>query len=213
MRRFSKLLLGFILTLIFTMVGVFLFFPKYLLLDSFLQKNKIFLLSSGVKEDINKITFGKGRVFVRNEEIASFDRLELALVPFGVRAKILCKGKSSEVFYGLSGEIEISLRDFSCTKSVKLLRADLKISDGIYGTLHAEGVSNKNLSLDKISLNFRGESFTGSVSYLGMELKGSGKLKLNRKNPLKSRVSALFKGNGISVEVVGSLENLSVRPR
>ncbi|WP_461828772.1 hypothetical protein [Aquifex sp.] len=213
MRRFSKLLLGSVLALLFTALGILLLFPKYLFLESLLQKNRIFLLSQGVKEDINKVTFGKGRVFVGNEEIASFDRLELALVPFGVKAEILCKGKTSEIQYGLSGEIEISLRDFSCTKSVKLLRANLRISDGIYGTLHAEGVSNKNLQLDKISLNFRGESFTGSVSYLGMELKGSGKLKLNRKNPLKSKVSALFRGNGISVEVVGSLENLSVRPR
>ncbi len=213
MRGFSKLLLGSILTLLFTALGTFLLFPKYLFLESLLQKNRIFLLSQGVEEDVNKVTFGKGRVFVGNEELASFDRLELALVPFGVKAEILCKGKASEVIYGLSGEIKISLRDFSCSKSVKLLRANLRISDGIYGTLHAEGVSNRNLQLDKISLNFRGESFTGSVSYLGMELKGSGKLKLNRKNPLKSRVSALFKGKGISVEVVGSLENLSVRPR
>ncbi len=213
MRRFSKLLLGFILTLILTAIGVFLFFPKYLFLESLLQKNKIFLLSSGIKEEINKITFGKGRIFVGNEEIASFDKLELALVPFGVRATLLCRGKPSEVLYNLSGELRLSFKDFRCSKSVKLLRANLKISEGIYGTFHAEGVSNKNLNLDKISLNFRGESFTGSVSYLGMELKGSGKLKLNRKNPLKSGVSALFKGNGITVEVVGSLENLSVSPR
>ena len=213
MKSFSKLLLSFLLTAVFTLLGVFLLFPKYLFLEQLLQKNKVFLIAKGVREDINKITFGKGKVFTGNKELFDFDKLVLALVPFGVKADIICKGKHSEVFYFLPGKLKLVFKDFTCFKDFALLRANLEISEGIYGSFYAEGVSNERLRIDKISLNFRGNKFTGAVKYLGMELKGSGSVKLNRNNPLRSHISALFKGKGLSVEILGTPENLSVKLR
>jgi len=93
------------------------------------------------------------------------------------------------------------------------LRGELSLTDGIYGNLYAEGVKMENLSLESMSFEFNGKEFTGKLNYFGMELSGKGRIILNPKEPLRSRVSALFRGKNLSVEVFGTIDNLRVRPR
>ncbi len=213
MRSFSKVLSTLVLTIILSLLIIFLLFPKYLFLEELLQRKGIFILSRGVKEGLNSVVFGKGRVFFRNEELAKFGKLELRITPFGIKVKLLCKGRVSELLFSFFGNIEAHIRDFVCSSKVKRLRAELKISEGVYGNLYAEKISGKGTVINKVSLSFRGDVFTGSLNYLGMELRGRGRVKLNKKNLLKSYVSALFKGKGVSLEVLGTLSNPSVRLR
>ncbi|AAC07280.1 putative protein [Aquifex aeolicus VF5] len=207
---------------IFKVFGLFLFsliffgllslatFPKFLLFDRLLIQNKIFLIAQKVKENSMSIELFKGKVYFQNREALEFDYTKLSLGFLSVNGKILCRGKISEISYSFLGSIETKFRDFSCTPFVKKVNGRIELSDGIYGRVKLEGFKTELALLDEINLNFKGQTFTGSVKYLGMELKGQGRITLNRKNFLMSKVDGEFKGNGVRIKVQGTLNNLRV---
>jgi len=192
---------------------LFLTFPKFIFADKLLEKNGFFLITKGVKEYPFSIILGKGELYSKNGKLIYFDKAIATFTLKGLSLKIFCEGKPSETLLGYFGKIKLKFKEFSCLEHAKLLNGKLTLGEGIFGRVKIEGLNFRKVFLDRLSLNFKGKTFSGKISYMGFELQGSGIVELNRKNLMDSKVDGEFSSKGIKVKVQGTLRNLRITVR
>jgi len=211
--RIFKVLGLVIFTLVFTGILLTSTFPKFLFLDRILLKNDLYLLAHKVKEKPLSLEIYKGKVFSKNGELIHFDSARLYVNLLSLNLELLCNGKPSKLSYDLFGNLKVNFNGFSCSPFFKSLSGNLELKNGISGKIKVEGLKTKLAVLEELSLNFRGKNFTGEINYLGMELKGQGRILLNKENFLDSKVDGEFRGSGITLRVSGKLKRLRVNVR
>jgi len=82
----------------------------------------------------------------------------------------------------------------NCIRGVEEIAGKLVLEEGLRGRISLRGVSFRGLELSALDLEFEGERFRGTLSYMGMELRGGGRIRVNREDLLSSEVSARFRG-------------------
>jgi len=212
MRIFKALRVILLSTILLVLLSFFTF-PKFLIFDRLLLERKVFLLAQRVKENLLSLELFKGRVYFRDKEVIHFDFAKLSLGFLSIESEVRCGRKTSRAVYSFFGGLEVILREFTCSPFVKEVNGRLKVKEGVYGRIKLRGLKTNVVVLDEVNLNFKGKTFTGSVKYLGMELKGSGRISLNSKNLLMSRVDGEFRGGGLKIKVFGTIKNLSISAR
>ncbi|HIP43659.1 MAG TPA: hypothetical protein EYG91_07260 [Aquifex aeolicus] len=213
MKILFRAFLGTALGLVILFTLLFFTFPKFIFADKLLERNGFFLITKDIKEYPFSIILEKGEIYSKNERLIYFDKAIANFSLKGLSLKIICGGKYSETLLGYFGKIELRFKEFSCLEHVKLLNGALTLGEGIFGRVEIEGLNLRGVSLDRLSLNFKGKTFSGKISYMGFELQGSGVIELNRKNLMDSKVDGEFNSKGIKVEVQGTLRNLRITVR
>ncbi|GAB6066186.1 hypothetical protein JCM9492_12780 [Aquifex pyrophilus] len=212
-RTLFNALLSIIVFLLSLVLFLFFTFPKFIFIDKLLERYKIFLISEKVYEGYFNVILNRGRVFYSNKEVFNFDVGKLELKPFYLLINLSCKGRKIELKLYPSGEINFSSDVYGCFKDLEEIRGNVVLNKDIRGKLELKGLKAQGFNIDSVILNFRGVRFEGTILYGGMELKGSGTIKLNRKNILLSRIDGNFRGSGINLKVYGNLKNLRVSVR
>ena len=213
MKILFKVFLGTVLVLVILSTLLFLTFPKFIFADKLLERNGFFLITKGVKEYPFSIILGKGEIYSKNERLIYFDKAIATFTLKGLSLKIFCEGKHLETRLEYLGKVELKFKEFSCLEHIKLLNGALTLGEGIFGRVEIEGLNFRKVSLDRLSLNFKGKTFSGKISYMGFELQGSGIIELNRKNLMDSKVDGEFSSKAIKVKVQGTLRNLRITVR
>jgi len=211
MKSFSKLFFSLLLGLLSAGFLTFLTFPRIPLAEHLLSQRKLYLLSEGAGEEAVKLFWKKGKLFYGEEELLRFDLLTLYLLP-RQRLEVLCGGKKLKVDYALGAFRSFYAEGFTCLKGAQKVEGSLEERGGLYGKLSLRGLEAGGFFLEAVELEFEGKRFKGSVKYGNLLLRGGGTLNLDPKNPLKSKVKALFEGGGVRLRVEGTLERLRVLP-
>jgi hypothetical protein len=201
---------GVILTAAFTAaVATLLIFliPKTILIDRFLSERGIFLLAEGVKEGVFSIELSSASVYYRNKKVVSFDRLRVRPLLGGLHLKGDCGKGYLGVLLSWGGDIEVNSEAFTCVEGVGEIKADLKITDLIKGKAKLKDIDTGIVTVDSVELLFKGKEFEGKVVYGKFEFVGRGRVKINRKDPMSSTVSAEFTGPVGKVVLRGTLAN------
>ncbi len=187
--------------------------PKAVLVDRLLTERGITLIAHSVRESFTSVELEEVRVFRGNEELSTLSALRLNIEPGGLRLKGVCGSGYAELRVGWFSGRDFTAERFTCLRDVEELEGRLSLGKGIEGRLSVRGVSVKGVSLEGVELEFRGSEFSGRITYMGMELEGSGRIRFSEEDPLKSEVSARFSGGLGAVVVTGRLEALRAEIR
>ncbi len=206
----SKFLLFLISLLLVLSLSLLLVVPKAILLDKLLSERGIHLLAGRVDEGVADVSFEKLRVFYGGEEVLDLDRAVLSFSPAGLKAEGRCGSGRAYLRLGWGKTLEIKLRDFACSPFFRSASAKLLVSEGLHGKLKISGLRVRGVEIDSVSMSFKGETFDGSISYMGMTLSGGGRFRL-RRSIRRSPVDAIFKGKMGTLLVKGTLSNISVQ--
>ncbi len=206
MKKISKILFVTLISLIFIAFTLFLYIPKYVILDYFLSKNGIYLITENVKEHWDKLILKKVKLFINNEEIAHFEKVDIKLDLLALRIKGFCKNGS--ILLELSPHsYRIKAKEFRCLKKVPLIDGDINIKDRkIFGKFKAEGMEIQGRKVEIIVINFNGDRIKADLKVDGFDLKGEGKFKLEMPNIQKSSININLSGI-INAKISGTLEN------
>ena len=106
------------------------------------------------------------------------------------------------------------MRNLKCLERIDFIEGNLRLKEGrLFGRVSMRGLGLRGLKVDRLSLEFKGGRFEGTVESGGMELRGGGTLRLRLDRLEDSEVNALFKGKIGSLSVKGKLKSPSVQLR
>ncbi|HID65494.1 MAG TPA: hypothetical protein EYP32_00810 [Aquificaceae bacterium] len=213
MKILFRVFLGTVIGIVIISTLLFLTFPKFIFADKLLERKGFFLITKGVKEYPFSIILEKGEIYGKNGRLIYFDKAVVTFSLKGLSLKIFCRGKSLEAYAGYFGKVELKFNGFSCLERVKLLKGKLTLGEGIFGRLEIEGLNFRKVPLDKLSLDFKGRTFLGKISYMGFELQGSGIVEMNRKDLMDSKVDGELSSKAIKVKAQGTLRKLRITVR
>ncbi|GEM_PF-2697708 len=212
-KNIFKLITVFVLSLLIILVIVLYSFPKGIFVDRVLREKNIHLIASKVEETPLKIITENTKLFFKNRELGSFEKITAEFKPFSLYLKAVCKKGFLETVINLTGTINLQAENFSCLSDVKYLSGKLKINEGIKGNIVLKNINIKNFNAEKVELKFVGKEFRGKITYAGADFTGNGRFKLNKYNPLETEVNASFKGSLGNVSLSGKLQSLRIQIR
>jgi len=186
-----------ILTLFFLFSAFFLLsIPKSIILDRLLREKGVDIVPERVEEGLLGVRFERVKVLFRNEPVGRLDSLRVTLGWKGVYFLARCGGGSLEGRVGFSGNISLKAKDFRCVETIRNLEGNLSLEGGrLFGNLLVEGLKLKGVSVDRVSLEFKGKRFEGVIERDSLKFKGSGSLELRPESIEESEVSGIFKGD------------------
>jgi len=193
------------------LLGLLYAIPKAVAVDRALMGEGVHLIGRGVREDLLGVSLESVRLFRGSEEIGLLEVLSLKLQPDGLRIRGACGSGYTVAHVDWSGSASIVAENFRCLRRVEEISGRLRLDGGVAGRLTLKKVSLKGVELQTLDLRFKGESFTGKLTYMGMELEGEGKIRLERENLLSSKLNARFRGALGTLVVSGRLRSLRVQ--
>ena len=208
--RIKQLLILGLSFFFFSFVLFFITVPKFLLLDRLLLKNNLYLLADGVEEKIFSVQLKKVQVYGKNSKLGEFIELKLALRPFYLLLSGKCAEGSFQIRIFPSKSFDAEGKNLDCLKQAHIKSMNLQVGDGIRGSLELKTLKVKDFSVDELSLNFKGNVFSGQAKMANLVFLGDGIVSFNRENPLKSSINGKLVGTGMTLLISGSLENPSV---
>lgn len=182
--------------------------PKGALIDRFLAKKGIGMMVREAREDLAGIAFRDVRLFLNSEELASFASLRLQVGIGGLELEGSCGSGRARIEMDWFGTGSFSADRLNCIRGVEEIAGKLVLEEGLRGRISLRGVSFRGLELSALDLEFEGERFRGTLSYMGMELRGGGRIRVNREDLLSSEVSARFRGDVGTLVLSGKLRSL-----
>ncbi|RMH79741.1 MAG: hypothetical protein D6674_06800 [Acidobacteria bacterium] len=205
-RLFLALLLSFLFAIFLALITL----PKFLLLDRELSKRGIYLTAGSVKEGLRYVELKDVVLYGKDSRLVSFERLSLSFgVPY-VEIYGSCRGGSLRIKAGM-GYMEFKLRDFACLEEFGKVSGDLTLKRGIFGRLTADRISVQGVSLEGLSLDFRGRTFLVQATAMGFKLIGDGQVVLDRRDILKSKINGRLSGGGLAFTIGGNLYKLELK--
>ena len=205
----QTILLG-LLFFFFSLFLVFATLPKFLILDRILLKKGIYLMAEGVEEGLLSLRLRKAQIYIKDFKLGEFESLELSFGTFYLLLSGQCAGGSFQIKLYLNKEIVAKGKDLGCIKNARVKSLDLRIAEGVKGGLELTNVKLKELSLDELSLNFKGNAFSGEAKTAGLTLLGDGVISFNKQNPLSSSINGKLLGSGMTMLLSGTLNNPSL---
>ncbi|NPB06489.1 MAG: hypothetical protein GXO03_02670 [Aquificae bacterium] len=212
MKSFSKLLGLLGLTFLLVLLSLFVWVPKFVLLDARASKEGLFLLPAEVKEQFTGFTARKGRLFFKGRELLRFDELRLKLLPLQ-RLELVCgEGRLSLVFF-LKRFRALEAEGYRCLSFAEEVSGRVRaVGDGFEGRLVVKGLVTDGTKAERLELVFEGKRFRGKVVLApGLTLTGGGSLKPGGEL-LDTRVEGSFRGSAGGFRLSGTLGRLRVEP-
>lgn len=203
-----KKLLNWILVGLFAFLVSLIFIPKYLLIDKFLLKNKVFILSENVSEGILTVSLKKADIYYQDKQMVKKSDVDLYLYPLTQGLVLICQSKKSEFLHKTFGGFEIRFDDFKCSPDFESISGNIQIKDGVFGRLKLKNFMAQGRSIDYLEFNFKGKTFEFKGSSQGIDLSGNGIVSYDEKNPLNSKINGTASVVGFNFTVSGTITDL-----
>jgi hypothetical protein len=199
-------LIGFILvlSLILTSFLALLTLPKYFLIENFISKKGVFILSKSVKEEAFSVIYKDADVFYRKKKILK--NLSHIKISYGfffphLEFSLLCKEGGGKAFLRIDykKDINLQINNFACLEKIGLIKGNLLLTKGILnGSLLLKNV-NMEMKFYKLELNFINNKIRGKL-YLSKDsqqpLIGEGEIKFQFPEMNQVFIDMVFKGKG-----------------
>ncbi|WP_448583914.1 hypothetical protein [Thermocrinis sp.] len=194
----------------FSFFLLFITLPKFLILDQILLKNSIYLMAEGAEEGMFSLRLRKAQIYIRDFKLGEFESLEWSFKAFYFLLSGQCAGGSFQIKLYPNRTVEVNGKNLRCIKKAHIKSIDLSVAKGIRGNLELTNLKVKDFSLDELSLNFKGNVFSGKAKTAGLTFIGDGVISFNEKKPLKSSINGKLVGSGMTMLISGTLENPSL---
>jgi len=188
-----------------------LYLPKYAATEILFKKFQITPLAEEVDEGPLTLTYKNGTLFLPEGGKINFEKFQINLMP--PSAELICKREGGALLRPDGKGLRVELNRLSCLSTAREVDGRLTVNpDGkIYGWLNLRGVKFENLSAESANFTFNGNTFSGRIRAMGVNLKGGGRIELNFGRGIY--VNATFKGNGLTVNAEGYLPSPKVNLR
>jgi len=192
-------------------VALLLYLPKYAAAEILFKNFQITPLVEEVDEELAVLTYRNGTLFLPEGAKINFEKIQINLMP--PSAELICKGKGEARLLPAGKKLRVELNRLSCLSLAREVDGRLTINPKgeIFGRLNLKGVRIENLNVESANFTFNGNTFSGWIRAMGVELRGGGRIKLDPKRGLY--INATFEGNGLRVTADGYPPNLKVNLR
>lgn len=210
LRKISKAFIFALLLISLIPLTFLITAPKFLILDSYLQRAGFFLLNGKVEEGIRHLKIKEVEVYLNSKRVARLNYALLELSPLGLSFKGVCGKGHLLLERSLFGAPSLEFKKFSCAEGVKGIEGSLILEGRVSGKLTLRDISLTDIPVELAELDFKGNKVGISLKAMGTELRGSLKVKWKENNLLGSEVSGRLRGKGLELAVNGTLANLRV---
>ena len=194
MKKIFKILLYSLIAIICFIFTLYLFIPKYIIIDYFLSQRGVYLIPESVHERWDKVDLKRVNVYVMNEREAYFDKLVAKVDIDAIRIIGECKGGY------ISLEIKpfrynIKSDKFGCLSRFSKVEGNVSIKgEEIRGKVLLEGFKIQGRNVEYVDISLEGGKVKAVMKIDGFDLKGSGRFKFNPDDPMSSSINLRIEG-------------------
>ncbi|PMP64008.1 MAG: hypothetical protein C0198_00620 [Sulfurihydrogenibium sp.] len=202
----KKILLG-ILATFFGLFIMLAFLPKFLIIDNFLMKNKVFILPEAISEGLLTINLKKSDVYYQDKQLIKKADINLYVLPLSQGLTLICNAKKSEIIHKTFGGFVFNFDNFKCSSDFENVSGKFEIKDGINGKLKLENFNVQGRNVEFLEFTFKGKTFEFRGSSQGINVSGNGIVSFDEKNPLNSKINGTASAVGFNFVISGTITN------
>jgi len=212
MKKIFKIFLYLFTLIVVSLLTLYLFLPKYIIIDYFLSEKGIFLIPESVHERWDKIDLKKVSVYLTDRKEAYFDKLVAKIDIDALRVIGEC-GKGRILLEIRPSQYNVKAKDFTCLSRFEKVEGNVGITgEEIKGRVLLEGFKIQGKNVEYVDITLNGDKIDAIMKVDGFDLKGSGTFKFNPDDPMASTINVRIEGI-IKAIISGTVRNPSVSLR
>jgi len=209
-KRLKPFYVPLIFGLIFTLIFLFVTFPKFLLVDKILSQKEIYIIAKSVKEKLLSIELRDVSLYDKTSKLMDFEKVNISVIPFSIKLKGNSASGLVEVnYYFFKNKYSIKARNLKTLNLFTIQDADIDLGKDIKGNLTIKNLNSAGLKLETIILKFKGKTFDVKLQDKDIQSSGSGMITV-AKDIIDSQLNAEVLYGGYRIIFSGTLKNLKI---